>query len=107
MVRSFTDWLKEANIAPDAEGSAGGKRARGFHTRGINDFFLESKYTASYRNRMGTELLRFGRLILNQPANSLDFLRALEPLDEKEAMPLKHRRRLDEHFEALDFSGKG
>lgn len=98
MVRSFTDWLKEANSA---------KRARGWDTRSINDFFLESGYTASYRNRMGTELLRFGKLILNRPANSLDFLRALEPLDKKEAMPREHRQRLNEHFETLSFPGEG
>ena len=105
MVRSFTDWLEEAKTAP--EGSAGGKHARGWDTRSINDFFLESKYAASYRNRVGTELLRFGKLILNRPANSLDFLRALEPLDKKEAMPLEYRRRLSKHFETLVLPGKG
>lgn len=95
MVRSFTDWLKDASPAPE-----GPATKRDWDTRSINDFFLENKYAASYRNRVGTELLRFSKLILNRPANSLDFLRALQPLDEREAMPLKHRQRLNEHLEA-------
>lgn len=98
MVRSFTDWLEDANLAP-AEGTAANPK-RDWDTRSINDFFLENKYAPSYRNRTGTELLRFSKLILNQPANSLDFLRALQPLDEREAMPLEHRRRLNERLEA-------
>lgn len=98
MVRSFTDWLENANLAP-AEGTAANPK-RDWDTRSINDFFLENKYAPSYRNRTGTELLRFSKLILNQPANSLDFLRALQPLDEREAMPLEHRRRLNERLEA-------
>ena len=95
MIRSFTDWLKDANPAPEDPTAK-----RDWDTRSINDFFLENKYAASYRNRTGTELLRFSKLILNQPANSLDFLRALQSLDEREAMPLKHRQLLNERLEA-------
>lgn len=81
MVQRFANWLAEH---PE----------QSWDTPGINDFFLAQDFAASYRNRMGTELIRFGKMILGKPAAHLDFLRALESMEKKPAMPSEAREKL-------------
>lgn len=81
MVQRFANWLAQH---PE----------QSWDTPGINDFFLAQNFAASYRNRMGTELVRFGKMILGKPAAHLDFLRALESMEKKPAMPLKDCEKL-------------
>jgi hypothetical protein len=88
MVSQFIRWLEQ----PDNAASA-------YDTRGIDRFLKEHAYAPRYRNRLGTELLRFAKYALDKPG--LSFIRAVMSLDKGQTMPKEDRQKLTAAVNAM------